>query len=198
MLRGGVGFGGVSLAGFSVWAFGGKWLQSNLGEAGLYGVCSLVFLGSSGLLLHSLVQGPGPMLRFYKVFIPAFLAYAITWCAAWFLLRFGSGEWLGSLFGSLIFVAGLGWGFGNYRGFLKASVVLFGLHSAGYFLGGQSMRWISGTEGAALFEGASKAQISILAKLSWGLLYGLGFGAGIGYAFNILQREREAAPTASE
>jgi hypothetical protein len=89
-------------------------------------------------------------------------------------------------------VAGLGCGFGNYRGFARASILLFGLHSAGYFLGGQSMRWISGPDGAALFEGASKAQISILAKLSWGLLYGLGFGAGIGFAFNTLQRGRDA------
>jgi hypothetical protein len=29
--------------------------------------------------------------------------------------------------------------------------------------------------------------MGVAAKLSWGLLYGLGFGAGIGYAFNKLQ-----------
>jgi hypothetical protein len=37
----------------------------------------------------------------------------------------------------------------------------------------------------------SKDQIWTVAKLAWGVCYGLGFGAGIGYAFDVFQK---AAP----
>jgi hypothetical protein len=194
MFRGSIGFAIVSAAGFSVWAFAGKRLYASVGEAGLYAVCALVFLGSSGLLLSPLVRGPRSLLRFYQIFMPAFLAYAILWCAAWFSLRFGRGEWLGSLLGSLVFVTATGRGLGNYGGFLRASIVVFVCHSAGYFLGGQLMHWINGPTSAALFTGLSKPQLSAMAKLSWGLLYGLGFGAGIGYVFWTFQREQSLAP----
>ena len=194
MLRGSLGFAIVSLSGFSVWAFGGKWFQAHLGEAGLYSACAVVFLGSSGLLLHPLVQGPGPLLRFYKVFIPAFFAYAIVWCAAWFVLGFGLGEWLGSLLGSIVFVAVTARRFGNSEGVVRASIILFSFLSAGYFLGGKLMHWIAGPMGSAMLTGVSKAQISVIAKLSWGLLYGLGFGAGIGYAFRTFQHNGDAVP----
>jgi hypothetical protein len=194
IVRGGVGFALVSLAAFGVWALGGKWFQAHLGEAGLYGACALVFLVFSGLLLHPLVPGPRSFLNFYGVFLPSFLAYAVIWCGAWFILRFGLGEWLASFMGTTAFVTICGWRLGNYRGFAKAIVVLFVLHSAGYFLGGKLMYWIAGPNGSALLNGLSKNGISISAKLSWGLLYGLGFGAGIGYTFHTLQTERRKAP----
>jgi hypothetical protein len=127
-------------------------------------------------------------LRFYKAFIPAFLAYAIVWCAAWFIFRFGLGEWLGSLLGSVGFVTVTSRAFGKCHGIVRASIILFGLHSAGYFLGGKSMQWLTGPAGTAMLTGLSKVQLAAIAKLSWGLLYGLGFGAGIGYAFCTFQR----------
>ena len=190
VIRGSVGFGLVSLAAFSVWAFGGKWFQSNLGEAGLFGACAFVFVALSGLLLHPLVKGPGSLFRFYSVFIPAFLAYAIAWCIAWFALRFGPGEWLGSLLGSACFVSVMSCRMRSTRGWIQTSLILFALHSAGYFLGGKMMHWILGPAGSALFTGLSKAGLLVLAKLAWGLLYGFGFGAGIGYAFHAVQKDK--------
>jgi hypothetical protein len=190
MLRGSVGFGIVSLAAFSVWAVAGKWFQARFGEAGLFCACALVFLGLSGPLLHRLVLGSGSLLRFYEIFLLAFVAYVVVWCAAWFILHFGLGEWLGSLLGTAAFVAVTGWSFRNYRGSLKAILILFGLHSAGYFLGGRLMYWLAGPTGSAMLVGVSRHGVSVLAKLAWGLLYGLGFGAGIGYAFHIFQHER--------
>jgi len=187
MVRGGIGFGIVALAAFSIWATGGKWLQHHVGEVGLYSACALVFLGLSGLLLHRLVLGPESLIRFYAVFIPAFLAYAVVWCAAWFPLRFGFGEWLGSFLGTTAFVAAAAWRFQNFRGFLKASLVLFTFHSEGYFLGGHIMHWILGPAGSAMFNGVSRPNLVVVAKLSWGLLYGLGFGAGLGFVFTKLQ-----------
>jgi hypothetical protein len=182
-IRGSWGFALVSLIGFGVWAFAGSWFYKHTGEAGLYAATTAAFFITSGLFLHPLVLGSNPLRRFYRIFIPAFFAYAAIWCAAWFALRFGLGEWLGSFLGSLAFVALVGYGFGNYRRLVKAGLVMFAAHSAGYFLGGKLMHWVAGPEGRALLEGMSKSQISAIAKLSWGLLYGLGFGAGIGFSF---------------
>jgi hypothetical protein len=57
------------------------------------------------------------------------------------------------------------------------------------------MHWITGPMGSAMLTGVSKAQISVIAKLSWGLLYGLGFGVGIGYAFRTFQHKGNSVPT---
>ena len=193
--RGSIGFGIVGLAAFSIWAFAGKWFQTRVGEAGLYAACALVFIGLSGLLLHPLLRGPGALRRFHLAFIPAFLAYAIVWCAAWFLLRFGKGEWLGSLLGATAFVAVVSWRLRNFRGFLLTTLIVFGLNALGYFLGGQALHWLLSPAGSDILGGFSKPGLMVVAKLAWGLLYGLGFGAGIGYAFHAVQKTK-ASPAA--
>jgi hypothetical protein len=190
IVRGSIGFSIVGLAAFSVWAFGGKWFQNHLGEAGMYGACALVFIALSGVLLHPLLAGSGSLFRFYGMFIPAFLAYAIVWCIAWFALRFGPGEWLGSLLGAAAFVGVISWRLHNARGLFQTSLIVFGLHSAGYFLGGQVTHWLLSPAGSTLLSGLSKPTQLIVAKLAWGLFYGLGFGAGIGYAFHAVQKKR--------
>lgn len=174
--RGSLGFAAVSVAAFAVWAFAGRAFKGRSGEVQMYALITVVFLGLSGLVLHPLVRGPRPLLRFHKVFLPAFLLYAAAWCAAWFPLRFGRGEWLGSLAGSVVFAAVTGVGLGNLRPLARVAAVLFVAHSAGYFLGGE------------LFY-AIRKQAPAPAMLGWGLLYGLGFGAGLGYAFFEFQKE---------
>ena len=188
VLRGSLGFAAVSLAGFSVWAFAGRWFYKNTGEIGLYLACAVVFLGLSGLLLHPLLHGPGSLIRFYKVFIPAFIAYAVVWCAAWFVGKTGVGEWVGSLAGSLVFTVLIGRSLGNLQSWCWAAAVMFVAHSAGYFLGGKLMYWMIGPGGAEMFAGMAKSQVSLMAKLGWGLLYGLGFGSGLGHAFFVFQK----------
>jgi hypothetical protein len=172
MLRGGVGFALVSLAAFSVWVFGDKWFHRHGGVVAMYAGCLLVFLMLSGLLLRSLLADGG-LARFYLVFVPAFLAYALLWCAGWFLLGPGRGEWLGALAGTTGFAVVLSGFLGNARWLPVVVVVLFLGHSAGYVSGG----------------GICYSSLhSLGGKLAWGLLYGLGFGAGIGFAFAFLQR----------
>ena len=183
MVRGSLGFAGVSVAAFAVWAFAGRWFYAHFGEAALYLACACVFLGLSGPVLHPLVGGRNSLLRFYKIFIPAFLGYAVGWCAAWFAFRFGWGEWLGSVVGSFAFTVLAALAFRNPCSWFKAGVVMFVLNSAGYFLGGKLMGWLSGPVGTAWLAGLSKNQVSVIAKLAWGLIFGLGFGAGLGYAF---------------
>jgi hypothetical protein len=190
LLRGGLGFAAVSVAGFAVWAFGGKWLEARAGEAGLYLACMIVFIATSGLVLHPLVRGPRSWARFYKIFLPAFGVYAVGWSAAWFLGRFGLGEWLGSLAGSFLLTVMIARGLGNYRSLVKVSVAMFVLHSAGYFLGGRSMGWLMHWAKT----GAMGGYRDTVAKLCWGLIYGLGVGAGLGYAFFTFQAE---SPTAA-
>ncbi len=188
IVRGAFGFAGVSLGGFAVWALAGKWFYARVGEGGLYAACAIVFLGLSGVLLHPLIAGPRPMVRFYKVFIPAFIGYAAAWCGAWFALQYGAGEWLGSFLGTVVFAAIAGKMLGSFNGFGIAVLVLFFAHSAGYFLGGMAMHHLGGH----LPGGLTRHQAGIIAKLSWGLLYGLGFGAGLGYMFFKLQEPKAA------
>lgn len=172
VLRGALGFAAVSLAAFGLWALAGKWLAAHLKEGGFYAVDAFMFLALSGLALHPLVAGPRSWLRFNKVFIPAFLAYAVAWNASWFALGWVKGEWLGSLAGTCAFAAVLGGFFGSFKPFLRSAGVLFVGHSAGYFLGGPIHYHNKGMWGIFV----------------WGLLYGLGFGAGIGYAFHAFQK----------
>jgi len=176
LVRGSLGFAAVSLGAYAVWALGGQWLSAHLKEGGFYAVVAAVFLGLSGLTLHPLIQGPNSYSRFMKAFVPAFLAYTGVWCAAWFAFRFGWGEWLGSLGGCFAFALVLGGMLGNLKQACLAGLVLFVTHSAGYFLGGP-LHYRSGPN------------LHLVGILGWGLLYGLGFGAGIGYAFHTLQRQ---------
>jgi hypothetical protein len=175
LLRGSLGFTAVSLAAFGVWAVAGKWLGARLGEAGFYAVEAVIFVALSGLVLHPLAGGPNSFFRFLRIFVPAHVAYTVVWCASWFALRFGLGEWLGSLGGCAAFALVAGALGGNLRAVPASTGVLFVTHSAGYFLGGP-LHYKSGPEH------------HLLGILGWGLLYGLGFGAGIGYTFYRLQR----------
>ena len=185
---GGAGFAAVSLGGFGVWAFGGKWFYQHTGEGGLYLASTVVFLALSGLLLHPLVDGPRRVRKFYRVFIPAFLGYAFAWSICWFIGRFGKGEWFGSLAGAAVFAWIAGHMLGSTRAIGKVTLALFLTHSAGYFLGGKL--YAAGAHPPAFVSFLSKEQIGLAARLLWGLCYGLGFGAGIGYAFAVFQRDR--------
>lgn len=187
LATGGVGFTVVSLAGFGLWAFAGPWFYSHVGEAGLYAASTVVFLGLAGLLMHPLIEGVSKVIRFYKIFVPAFLLYAAVWCACWFAWRFGLGEWLGSLLGCAVFAVVLARSFHNWRPLPLMIIVLFLLHSAGYFAGSWTMNHLKPDFIPALAQ-FSKQTIRTLAKLSWGVCYGAGFGLGIGYAFYTSQK----------
>ncbi len=195
-LRGALGFAAVSLGGFAVWAFTGRWLGRQLGEIGFYAVCALVFLGLAGALLFPLVQGEHRVRRFYRVFVPAFLGYAVVWTICWMALKFGAGEWLGSFVGTLTFAVILGKCLGSRQGMFKVALVLFVAHSAGYFFGG--FVYLRLAHPPVAVAGLNKSQVALLAKLLWGICYGLGFGAGIGFAFDAFQNRAAAKTTAAK
>lgn len=78
VIRGAGGFAVVSVAGFVPWAVFGRTLNRLVGEAGMYAVCALVFLGLMGPLLHRLILGPGSLGRFNRLFGAAFAAYSVA------------------------------------------------------------------------------------------------------------------------
>ena len=191
---GGVGFGLVGLAAFAVWAVGGKALTQAVGEAGLYTLCALVFIGLAGVVFGQLVIGPGGTARIYGLFTLAFAAYSVVWCAAWFGLRGTlAAEVVGAVLGSAALAGVLAWGFGAGREFLRVAAVLVLLNSLGYFLGEIWWRWLPGEGGAQLFgEMFNRPQRRMLAMLGWGVLFGGFFGAGVGYAIFCCQSEVRA------
>lgn len=190
LVRGVVGFTIVSLAGFVPWAFFGRWFRApgHGGELGMYVACALVFIVLSGLFLHRLIMGRGSLSRFYKLFTPAFAAYAVAWIAGWMSLRGHPGSIAGLLAGTALMGIILTWAFDAKEQTLKVIAALFLLNSAGYFIGGWVEGWLLHLPKCEFFGvSLAKPQQRLLAMMSWGLFYGLGFGAGIGLAFYYCQ-----------
>ena len=179
----------VSLAGFGFWALEPAMLPKRFGEMGVFLGCLLFFCGFAEIFLINLVHEPNRRKKFNRSFVPAFVTYAIVWSACWFALKFGRGEWLGSALGCAAFAFILGKQLGAREGYCKVILFLIIAHSAGYFLGGKVFYMARHPPDA--LASLSKDQVWTLAKLAWGLCYGLGFGAGIGYAYDVFQK---AAP----
>lgn len=189
ILRGALGFAVVSVAGFVPWAVFGKWFRGHGGEIGMYAICALVFIALSGLLLHRLILGKGSLGRFFKLFSLIFSAYSVAWIAGWMALRGHPGSIAGLAAGTLVMGLLMVAAFDAWKETLKVILALFLLNSAGYFLGG----WI---EDALVQACECSGQISpaspttmLIAKLQWGVCYGLGLGAGLGLAFYFCQKE---------
>lgn len=193
ILRGLIGFTLVSLAGFGPWALAGRWFYRNLGEGGLYAVCAVLFIGLSGLLLHRLILGPGSLVRFYQIFTLAFAAYSIAWTAGWMALHGHAGSLVGLLAGTAVMGALLAHAFAARSVMLKVILILFVTNTLGYFIGGWAYEFLAAQKQLSFLGlDLSRTARGALAKSSWGLFYGLGFGAGLGAAFHLCQtRARE-------
>jgi hypothetical protein len=176
--RGIVGFTVISVAGFAPWAFSGLALYRRVGEAGLYAVSALVFIGLSGPLLHRLIIGPGSLSRFYKLFAVAFGAYAAAWTIGWMTLGGNKGSMAGLLAGTVL----MGWifaaAFDARSETWRIIGILFLGNVLGYFSGGWALDALS----------SSTRTHPAFDRLAWGICYGIGFGAALGLAFHLCQR----------
>lgn len=171
VLVGGIGFTIASLVVFGTVAFAGRWMYQNLGVAGAYLIWILLFILLAGGLLGFLVTGPWRLPRFYFLFGLVFLGYSAGWIGAYFTVTGTTGEWLGSLAGSVLLASILALGFKATRTILSLSVLLFVTNSVGYFLGSALNNTLGGRAGMLL----------------WGLAYGLCLGSGLGATLHIVQ-----------
>lgn len=193
LVRGILGFTLLSIAGFAPWAFLGRWFHQTIGEAGLYVTCALIFIGLSGPLLHRLIIGPGSLPRFYKLFSLVFAAYSILWIGGWMTLRGHLGSGVGLLAGTIAMGWMLAEAFDARAAAPKTVAALFILNSLGYFGGGVVEGAVGNLSSVALLGIAlSRPTQMIVAKLLWGVCYGIGFGAGLGLAFYICQSKTRA------
>ncbi len=168
---GGIGFCFVSLCVFATVAFAERWMYAQLGLVGAYVAWTALFILLGGGVLGSLIVGKWRLPKFYLLFGAAFFAYAMGWVAAYFILREGAGEWLGSLAGSILMGLVLAAGFNVIRYTLNLSAMLFITNSIGYFLGLALNNAFKGSTGMLL----------------WGGAYGLFLGLGIGAALHLAQ-----------
>jgi hypothetical protein len=177
LMIGSTGFCFASLLVFATVALGERWMYRHLGLTGAYASWTLMFILAGGAMLSPLVIGPGRVIRFYFLFSAAFLLYAIGWTVVYFTLGGTAGEWLGSLAGTTLMGLILAWAFSTGRALPKLILALFIANSIGYFLGSACNNLIGGKSGMLL----------------WGVCYGIGLGAGLGYALYLAQapvRER--------
>lgn len=188
LLRGAIGFTLVSLGGFAPWVLAGRWFYRNVGEAGLYAACAMVFIGLSGWLLHRLIIGPGSVIRFYQLFSLAFMVYAVSWTASWMALGGVTGGLVGLLAGTAAMGAIFACGFAAWNVSSVVIAVLFVTNTAGYFIGQWAYNAIGSLPDDQLLGiTLDRRTRAMLARTAWGLFYGAGFGAGIGFAFHACQ-----------
>jgi len=174
LLIGSLGFGLVSLVVFGTVAFAEGWLFRHLGRLGSYAFWALLSALGAGTALNRLVIGAGNPVRAFLAFAVAFLIYAATWTAAYFVLRGQSGEWIGSISGSILMALFLCAVFSAWSS--RVILALLAGNLAGYFLGRIVWTSVPGPSG----------------MVGWGLIYGLGFGAGLGFALYLCQEKVRA------
>ena len=76
---------------------------------------------------------------------------------------------------------------------LRVIAFLVVAHAVGYFLGEWLYEYSNSRAGGELVGGfLSNSALAICSKLAWGAVYGLGLGAGLGYAFYASQEEVRA------
>ena len=193
VLRGAFGFMVVSVAGFCPWAIWGRTLSASVGELGMYLACLVVFLGLCGPLLHRLILGPGSLGRFYKLFGISFALYSVAWIAAWMRIGGHLGSSVGLFLGVLLMTLVLSKTFDAREVFVPMLIALFLLNVLGYFGGGWVEGWIVSAKplSRGTWAMSKRAEVRV-AQLMWGVCYGLGFGAGLGFAFHLCQEKARA------
>lgn len=174
LVTGAIGFGVVSLCVFATVAFAERWMYQNLGLFGSYIAWIALFILLSGAVFGSLVAGRWRLPKFYLLWALAFFAYAATWMLAYFTIGRTAGELVGALAGSILMAVVFATGFRTLRSTVKLSLILFVSNSLGYFLGAALFNSLNAPTGMLLF----------------GVAYGLFFGAGIGAALQLVQREQ--------
>lgn len=172
---GALGFALVSVAAFSLWAFGGRALARSITPNGLYGVIALVMLMGGAWVFRPLIIGRN-WGRFAALFACGFLLFAAAWMIGYMIRApYRLGEWGGVVAGPILLAAVLCRGFGARRRRVFCATVLAASHLGGYLAADR------------LF--ALEALQNRAGMLIWGLVYGAVFGAGLGATLYVCQEE---------
>ena len=147
-------------------------MHQYFGVLGPYLIATALFVLLAGGILSRLVIGPGRLARFYLLFGVAFLSYAACWVVAYLALRGLGGELVGSVGGTFVMALVLAAAFGAKKALPKLVLALVLANLAGYSLG------------RFLFYGGIGGNLGMIL---FGACYGLGFGAGLGYALFLVQ-----------
>lgn len=166
LLIGSLGFCIVSLIVFATVAFGERSMYTRFGLYGAYAIWTALFILAGGGVLSLLIVGPARLARFYLLFTLAFFLYAAGWMVAYFTNPNKVGEWVGAFVGTALMSLVLSWAFGAMKSFALIALVMFVTNAAGYFAGDMINNSLGGRAG----------------MMMWGAAYGLGTGAGFGYA----------------
>ncbi len=168
----------VALLSFAIWATGSQFYSS---EVGLYAMCALVFLGLGGvaLLPATGIVGTKAKALFCLRFALGFIVYAVIWSVAWFTFRSSFGEVFGSALGLLGLIAVLRPRRLATVGLVGATALAFLWHSLGYYAGDFAYQSLQGRGAFPLESSLSVPTVTLMARFSWGLFYGLGLGAGL-------------------
>lgn len=168
----------TSLLSFSAWAFGSGVFSS---EISMYSACAAVFLilGGVSLLPGSQLHSAGEKALFCLCFLVGFLLYAVVWSVAWFSFRDTFGEVIGSAIGLLILTAILRIKLKGTGSLMTAFAALFLWYTLGYYTGGFLYKALQNRGPFGIDLAASAQTITLLARFSWGLCFGLGLGFGL-------------------
>ncbi|MDF1810621.1 MAG: hypothetical protein P1V20_00335 [Verrucomicrobiales bacterium] len=163
----------VAVVSFSVWAFGGRVLNSTWS---LYTSCAVVFLLLGGVALLPFSGGAGrkPLYRLLWLFPLSFTVYSICWTVGWLSFKNHFGEIVGSATGIIAMTAVIRTKLPYSRTVLEASAVVFLFYTVGYYAGEMIYKEVGGLWG----------------KLGWGTGFGAGLGAGLAYLVQLSASSR--------
>jgi len=166
VLMAGLRFSIVGLAGFAPWVFGaGKFHSTTI----LYTACAIPFFALGGLALYPDVRGRLSLGKTYLLFFGAFFAFSAGWCLLYLSMHGKHGEVFGALLGTAALCLVVRSTFAKQGGFLQSLGVVFTLFTVGYFAGD----W--------LFYVVIPHSLASWGQLAWGICFGFGFGAGLGW-----------------
>ena len=165
MLCGALAFTIASILVFMTVAFAERQLYQILGLLGAYIFWIILFIGSGTILLYRLVRRVMSMPRFAIAYATSFIVYSAAWMVSYYCMPNTTGEWIGSISGSIGITISFAIFFGLPRYIVLWTFAFFVLHSIGYFIG------------SYVFRIAPTKESMIL----WGITYGLGTGSGLGF-----------------
>ncbi|BBM83516.1 hypothetical protein [Candidatus Uabimicrobium amorphum] len=165
ILSGALAFTIASIIVFVTVAFAERQLYQLLGLLGAYIFWIILFISSGTILLYRLVRRIMSLPRFAIAYSVSFVLYSLAWMMSYYNMRNSTGEWVGSLTGSFAIAISFAVFFALPQYIARWTLFFFVLHSIGYFIGSN------------VFAMAPSRETMIL----WGITYGLGTGAGLGF-----------------